>query len=326
LRSAIDVPDEDKPPRQYGHETEPHALGSVLVSAVFEAFTTVFHRKVQPYIRLATNGGGVLPVGELSSDLVDVLAKTASRLASQFLSILIRAIDYCPPVDLRFGDYLRALITADYDLVPDDRFGYREALIDSFRRRAIFPLSVKNLSEDALIWNRPRVQVAPIATLNFANLRFRGDPQNAASAAELVRQSRCLGDAVCQPRYGNEFGLISQAEAARMGIEADLPCLQSIRSTRRVGPDGQVVFDLVAEVTQRRTVLRNGRPLDFYGGSTIILGPEGDIRYVISKSVRSDSRLGDQMEFMGSDAGRRFWEETRMGFVPRPSMFRLLHN
>ncbi|HEY5893625.1 MAG TPA: hypothetical protein VIT91_10380 [Chthoniobacterales bacterium] len=30
-----------------------------------------------------------------------------------------------------FGEYLRALITADFDLVPDDRWAYREALIDA---------------------------------------------------------------------------------------------------------------------------------------------------------------------------------------------------
>jgi hypothetical protein len=325
LRSAIDVPEPGKPPRQYGREIEPHALGSVLVSAVFDAFTTVFQRKVQPYIRLATNGSGILPPGEISADLVDVLAKVASRLASQFLSILIRAIDYCPPVDIRFGDYLRALITADYDLVPDDPFGYREALIDAFRRRAIFPAFVNNLSEDALIWNRPRKNVGPIASLNFANLRFRGDPQNAASSDELKRQARSLGDVICRPHVADEFGIISPGDAAKAHMEVDLPYLQSIRSTRRVGPDGQVVFDLVAELTQRRSVRKDGRNLDFYGGSTVILGPEGEIRYVISKSVTSEARLREQMTFMDSDVGRAFWEQTRLGFVPKPKLFNLLH-
>src|SRR5688500_20038961 len=36
-----------------------------------------------------------------------------------------------------FGDFLRAMITADYDLVPGDRHGYREALIEAFRLRGI---------------------------------------------------------------------------------------------------------------------------------------------------------------------------------------------
>ena len=39
------------------------------------------------------------------------------RSADQVLNMCIRALDYCPPVDVTFGDYLRAIITADRDLV-----------------------------------------------------------------------------------------------------------------------------------------------------------------------------------------------------------------
>lgn len=333
LRSAIDIsPSSDssdqKPSVSYGQPTEAHQLGSVLVSAVFEAFTTVFNRKTQSYLRLASGGTGILRHGDLPLDLVDILARTASRLASQFLSILIRSIDYCPPVDLRFGDFLRAMITADHDLVPDDPFGYREAIVDAFRRRGIFPLSVENLSEDALIWNPPREEsgpIGPITELDFANLRFRGDPQNAAGAKELTRQARALGDIICQPRFAEEFGLISMEEATRKKVDVALPCIQSIRSSRRVGPDGQIIFDLVAEVTQKRTIVHENRSFDFYGGATVILGPHGDLRYVVSKSVLSQTRLQAQLDFMRSKAGQSFWDETKMTFKPQSEMFRLLH-
>ena len=30
------------------------------------------------------------------------------------------------------------------------------------------------------------------------------------------------------------------------------PCIESIRSARRIGPDGQILFDIVAEISQRR--------------------------------------------------------------------------
>ena len=46
----------------------------------------------------------------------------------------IRALDYCPPVDLTFADYLRGLITADADLVADDDWHYRVAIIEAFRQ------------------------------------------------------------------------------------------------------------------------------------------------------------------------------------------------
>jgi hypothetical protein len=326
LRDAFDLDEDGQPKRRYGDDIEAHTRGAVLVSAVFEAFTTVFERKVEPFIRLATNRSVALPQGDLPSELIELLARSASRLASQFLSILIRAVDYCPPVDLTFGDFLRAMITADRDLVPDDRYAFREALIDAFRRRAIFPDDVDSLSEDSLTWSKPRVSVPEILQLNFANLKFRGDPQNAAGPEELMRQAKTLGDVICQPRLLSEFGLVSQDEARRRAIQAEAPCVQSIRSSRRIGPNGQIVFDLVGEVTQRQLVSFDGRRMVFYGGSTIILGPDGELRYVVSKSLVSRTRLDKQIEFVSSDVGKGFWEETTVGFVQRPDIFRLLHH
>src|SRR5262249_43219744 len=64
-------------------------------------------------------------------------------------------LDYCPPVDLTFGEYLRALITADMDLVPEDQLRYRVAFVEAFRRRGIYPSDLRTLSEDSLRWARP---------------------------------------------------------------------------------------------------------------------------------------------------------------------------
>jgi hypothetical protein len=325
LRTVAEVPLPGQPLRHYGQDMEPHKRGAVLTGAVFDAFNTVYRRKTAAYVRLATGGTGVLPPGQMPADLQEVLARSASKLASQFLSILIRSIDYCPPVDIRFGDFLRAMITADRDLVPDDKYAYREAIIDAFRRRSIFPLSVDNLSEDALIWRPARVRIDPIIGLNFANLRFRGDPQHPASAKELRRQARCLGEVVCDDRLAEEFGLVSNANAARHGLNVGLPCIQSIRSSRRIGPDGQVAFDLVAEVTQRQTITHKARPMPFLGGATVILGPTGEVRYVISKSVVSPSRISHQTDFVELAAGRALWEETRSGLQPKPEMLRIVH-
>ena len=66
----------------------------------------------------------------------------------------IRALDYCPPVDINFGDYLRALITADSDLVAEDRYGYRVALLEAFAAREIYPEGVRSLSVESLRWAR----------------------------------------------------------------------------------------------------------------------------------------------------------------------------
>jgi hypothetical protein len=322
LRSAID----SETLKRYDPELEPHELGEILVSAVFEAFLTVYKRKTARYIRLASNGLGVLPAGELPADLQGVLAEKASRLASQFLSMLVRAIDYCPPVDLRFGEYLRAMITADYDLVPDDIWGYREALIDAFLRRNVYPRNVSSLSEDALLWRPTTRPCGPIIALDFAHLQFQGDPASAAGPQELRRQACVLGDFVTRPEHMEEFGLVGKKDLRLDGSTVDPPSVESIRSARRVGPDGQVVFDLVAEVIQRRVIPRKvGRiGFEFFGGATVILGPEGEIRYAISKSVIGKGRLERRRDFLESTAGQHYWNVKGGRHVPKGPLFRML--
>lgn len=130
--------------------TEPHELGSILVSAVFEAFTTIYKTWVADLMRIASNGTGILQAGELHPDLVNRLAAEAAKAAGHVLNMCIRALDYCPPVDITFGDYLRAIITADSDVVKDDNRNYRLAFIDAFRRRGIYPEGIKTLSEESL--------------------------------------------------------------------------------------------------------------------------------------------------------------------------------
>jgi hypothetical protein len=320
LRSAIDTTK-----KIYDPSLEAHALGSVLVSAVFDAMVTVFKRRVARFLRLATGGTAVLPPGEIHPDLRSALAEEASKVASQFLSICIRAIDYCPPVDLELGEFLRAVVTADRDLVPDDRWGYREAWIDAFGSRRIFPPHVRFLTEDALLWEAPRAVIGTIADLTFAALRFEGDPACPASAAELRRQAGALGRVVTRPVCLELFGLGANGDPRLGGDRVELPQIQSIRSSRRIGPQGQVVFDLVAEVTQVRQV-RGGAGLsfDFLGGSTIIIGPRGEIRYSISKSIFNEERLARQREFMAGP-GRNLWKRKGGCLVPVSQPFRLLH-
>ena len=50
---------------------------------------------------------------------------------------------------------LRAIITADRDLIRDDDRGYRVAFIDAFRERGIVPYDVTRLAEDSLLWEPP---------------------------------------------------------------------------------------------------------------------------------------------------------------------------
>jgi hypothetical protein len=165
------------------------------------------------------------------------------------LSICIRAIDYCPPFDLRFGEYLRAVITADFDLVQIDPFGYREAIIDSFARRRIYADEVPDLAEASLLWQPPDRKMEPVKALHFKELRFAGDPGRAANEAELRRQAEALGAYVMRPGYAHAFGCALPGDVGLKGDHVEPAVVGSIRSLRRVGPDRQVTFDSVAEIT-----------------------------------------------------------------------------
>jgi hypothetical protein len=322
LRAAIDLAQ----PRLYDDTLEAHDLGAVLVAAVFDAFLVVYRRKTARYLRLASDGSGVLRPGSLAPDLIDLLAEEISALASQFQNLIIRAIDYCPPVDIRFGEFLRAMITADLDLVPDDTWGYREALIDAFLRRGIVPRGVRNLSEQSLLWSAPRHAHDVIVPLSFAKLQFAGDPGCPADGTELLRQAHALGACVAQPHLAEAFGLVHAGMPGLSAGAIGLPTVMSIRSARRIGPARQVVFDLVAEVVQRCHVAGpGGARLPVDGGCTVIIGPDGAIRYIISKSVLGAGRLARRAQFLAGPAGQRYWQVAAGAWRPRGAFFSMLH-
>jgi hypothetical protein len=165
LRNAIGETDEHgvwhavRPdPMRLQQAMEPHERGSILVAAMFAAFIEIYKVRTKNIVSLASAGTGKLPDGVLHPSLVDALAAEATKTARHFLHMSIRALDYCPPFDITFGDYMRALITADFDMVSNDRVGYRVALIESFRRWGIIPEGLKTLSEEQLRWPYARLE------------------------------------------------------------------------------------------------------------------------------------------------------------------------
>lgn len=289
LRTAFNTPgDLDAPVRkkdQYRRTMEAHDMGAILLRAVFDAFRTVFDQKTATLRSLVPAGGTIPPA------LTELLAAHAVRIANQFMSLVIRAVDYCPPVDLQLGEYLRALLTADYDLVPEDEWGYREALVRAFRRHGVQVDGVLDLSEDSLLWRGPERRLPRIPGLSRSDsienvqdvLRTILKTRPELTEQQLQhRRARLVGTYVTEPGHLYYFGLA--APSTVKGIER--PIVESVREVRRTGPDGTFNEDLVAEVVQRRR--SQGRW--FHGGSTIVLSVSGVIRYVIAKNVLSTRR------------------------------------
>ena len=147
LRDALGGRDEEtgqwkpRPPDPHALESTlgAHDRGAILVAAVFRAFLLIYRARTADLFRIATQGTGTLPEGEIHPDLTARLAQEAARCADRVLQMCIRAIDYCPPVDITFGDFLRGIITADLDFSPEDQESFRIVFIESFREWGIYP-------------------------------------------------------------------------------------------------------------------------------------------------------------------------------------------
>lgn len=284
LRQAIGTPPNSN---DIQNMEEPHDRGSILVAAIFDAFFTIYINRVQDLLKIAKR----LDPNDIHPDIANRVAGEVGRIAENFLNICIRALDYCPPVDIRFGDFLRALITADYDLVRDDPLGYRGAFIDAFRLRGLAPQDVTSYSERSLRWSPPD-QRLECKGLKFDLFRPQTSNEKRQNAVILQTFAKT---------YARELGLNDKLAPI---------AVRSFHPLHRVGPNGQVQVEFVAELLQHLVVpVDPSDPslgmMDYYGGVTLIidLSPEneGDVRYVISKHMQQDGagniRLKAQRDF-----------------------------
>ncbi len=124
LRTSIRLaPEADLLQTMLTNRAEAHDLGELFVAAVMRAYVTIWHGRLK---RLADT-----QTGPLSHERV---VEEAGDLADRLLTIAIRAIDYLPVVDVRFGDFVRALVTADEQVYPDDsRYSIRTHVPNVFR-------------------------------------------------------------------------------------------------------------------------------------------------------------------------------------------------
>ncbi len=338
LRSALG---QEAKSTDYASAKEPHALGAVLLAAVFEAFLDMYDARVAGLIRLVTNGTGVLPRGDIPHELVNQMAGKAASTAKHVLAACIRALDYCPPVDLTFGDYLRALITADLDLEPEDEFNYRTAFISGFRKRGILPRGVRTLSEEDLRWNTPNLKLPAV--------RFEKMMKMLDTKWDLSRDRKQSYDISERNGFlmwqwlqkGLSEAEVEAAEAdlgvyIRPGIQVPMeipknsagnPALyiHSVRPARRISSRGQQMTDLVVEAIQRFVVTdaKTNLTTTYRGGCTVLIDMEHErIRYAIRKRVGSSARIAAEKQFMQMAA-----EDSQAYFDPSQSAepFAMLH-
>jgi hypothetical protein len=264
---------------------EPHERGAILVATIFDAFFTVYIRKTRDLIRIAKAGGANIGPGDLNPDLANRLAKEAAKIAGQFSNICIRALDYCPPVDILFGDFLRALVTADFDLVPNDVYEYRAALIEAFRLRGIRPEGVVSYSEEALRWCPPE-EIKGVEAPVCRGLDF--DVFNLPTPTQQRKNARLLS-------------LFGKHNAVGLGLTPGVPVqAHSFHPVHRVAPNGRLSVEIIAELMQQTEVAldskaRKSTKFTFRGGTTIVLNREGQVRYAIQKRLGKNNSRNERL-------------------------------
>lgn len=278
---------------------EPHQRGAFLVAAVFDAYLTIYEARVADLKRIATGGTGVLPAGDLHPDLVRRMAHEATLAAHHVLRMCIRALDYVPPTDLTFGEYLRALITADSDLVPDDDRRYRVAFIEAFRKWGIYPRDVRTLSEESLRWNPIDLKLPASRALKDArDALMKWEPgESREEIFKAILRTQAMLHSTLENMEDNPL-----KRHLLGGIDTREPFnVCNLRPARRIGPRGEYLTEMVVEVLQSLPAAEGEIP--FRGGATLIIGWKNDqivVRYSIFKRLDSTGREQRQREHLAA--------------------------
>jgi hypothetical protein len=337
LRGAIGKTNEkgewkkyDPDPTKYQTVYEPHERGSLLVATIFDAFIRLYNVMTEDLIRIATNGSGILEPGAIHPDLVKRLASIASEIAEHLLKICIRALDYCPPVDISYGDYLRALITADMDISPSDKNGYRIALIEAFRSWGIFPEKVNTLSAESLCWIKSYELTAEESQiLKFIAQKLKHKMktiidmslQETDNRSEIFNESqeiqKWLHDILLDDKkeilgptewsgFLKKLGLTDHPiqfmyEGRKIDSVTTPPLeVHKVRPVYRVGREGKLIEQVVITLTQTLRITDGELSgAKFRGGCTLILNmsKDYDVEYIIYKKIFSERRFTAQMDY-----------------------------
>lgn len=309
LRSALDIPPNTDD--IHTRVNDVHFRGSILVAAVFDAYFSIYLKRTADLFRIY-RAGGAGGTDDLPAPLARMLAEQASATAAEFFQLCARSLDYCPPVDITFGDFLRALITANLDLKADDGVAVRDALMQAFRVRGIYPEGAAFFSQDSLCWPRvPKWTSYPASDALPPVEAMLADPQTGEEKLTtllfgdpngLTRAEQDINGAVLR-KY-------AEVNADRLGFDPDpnlsdeyKPYAPSFHPAFRIAPDGSLRTDMIVELVQTKRVPFDDRMKDagsfpFRGGVTLIISaPEIDsfrkrgkaeVRFAIRKVITGD--------------------------------------
>jgi hypothetical protein len=285
---------------------EPHRRGEIFAAAVLRAFVHMWMRRL-PALR-----------NENGYDR-DRTAEEGATAARHLLEMIIRAIDYLPPIEFELHDILGATVAADREVAPDDEHGYIGALRAGFgafgieaekERRELPPgasypdyrsysyAALRSDPDEAFrfVWENPvLLEIDPAFYLEVENVRpcVRVGPRGftvAETVVDYVQELACTA---------GELETLAQADQTAHG---ETPSF-------RVPPD-------VPPATK----------VKIWGGGTIVFDEFGGAKYHASKPLKNWGRQQRRLEYL---VNRGLWDaKGQLGFslgIPQGQQFALFH-
>lgn len=247
---------------------EPHRRGEIFVAAMMNAFIKLWSREIGR-------------IGARWSDRVDrsKVVEEGARLADIMLTSAIRALDYSPPVDLTFSDYLTAFLTADFEIRSEDRLDLRKIVRKSFEDYGIKPVTKDGM------WTHATEDKRSVLRYDRTHHEpMQSDPD------EVFHW-------VWENRKQNYLGLLDDGYTRILSVR---PCV-------RVGPDGFILRETVSEYIQVLKIragdlptlrLRKPRTMGaeqevyLYGGGALIFDEYGRLKYHVYNPLQGRKQTG----------------------------------
>lgn len=268
LRRSIEL--KPSPDHYLGDDfREAHDRGEILVAAVMHGFLNVWEARLNGKIKSQD--------GTAQSDRVAVwrVEEEGAKAAQHLMTMMIRAIDYLPPVHVDFRDFLSAVLTADWQVCPDDnQYGYRPALRDSFKTFGITPSSTQHGGEPGVWGQGTHDREVSYSSANMDSMRW-----NPEGIFRLLWENYDVLD-----------------------LERDIfTRVNSVRPVWRTGPAGFILRETVAEYYQLLKVaskadleklgvkvpdfMTDETRVDIIGGGTLIFDEFGRLKFHIHNRI-----------------------------------------
>jgi hypothetical protein len=276
---------------------EAHARGEVLAAAMMRTFLDLWDRRIR---ELGTFGDNQYNL--------DMVIEEGAKVADHLLTMAIRALDYCPPVDIDFRAFLAAALTADAELIPGDKYGYRDSLREAFASYGIDPPEEGCLAADGT-WC-PFDRTVPIS---YASTNFESMLRDKEEVFRFIWENR-----------------VSLGIEVRGVIE-----VESVRPSVRQGLDGFFLKETIVTYIQRAdlfgaevgAILSCDRPeglpttqrITAFGGGVLVFDQYGQIKYHITHRLNDAKRQFARLEYL--------WEtgQTNAGLRGARDRFAGLH-